>query len=165
MRDRALLELLYATGITVSELLSLNIENINIRSRTLILRTPSRTRSLPFGRPAAAALSEYIKNARPLLFKGSGEVALFVSAGGTRISRQGVWKLLKKYKTLAEIDKDVTPHMLRHSFAAHLLERGADTASIGELMGFEDAASTAIYTKMQENKILDIYQKAHPRAN
>ena len=165
LRDRALLELLYGAGITVSELVALNIENINLRSRTLVLRNGAHSRMVPFGKPATTALNDYIRTARPLLFKGSGEVALFLNCNGTRISRQGIWKLLKKYKDAAGLDKEVTPHMLRHSFAAHLLERGADPGSVQEMMGFEAVYSTAIYTKINENNIVDIYKKAHPRAN
>lgn len=165
VRDRAMLELLYATGITVSELMGLRIENINLRRRTLVLRRGQRTRTVPFGRPAAAALNEYIRKSRPRLLHGGGEVALFVNAGGAPMSRQGFWKLIKKYKERAGIDKEITPHMLRHSFAAHLLEGGADLGSIQEMMGFIDPSSTAVYTKIVENKIADVYKKAHPRAN
>lgn len=165
MRDRAIMELLYATGITVSELIKLKIENINLRRRTLVLVRSERKRTIPFGRPCAQALSEYMKKARPMLLTGSGEIALFLSYNGKPLSRQGLWKLIKKYKAKAGIDKEVTPHMLRHSFAAHLLEGGADLSSIQEMMGFIDPASTAIYTKIIENKIQDVYKKAHPRAN
>ncbi len=165
MRDRAIIELLYATGITVSELIKLKIENINLRRRTLVLVRSERKRTIPFGRPCAQALSEYMKKARPMLLTGSGEIALFLSYNGKPLSRQGLWKLIKKYKAKAGIDKEVTPHMLRHSFAAHLLEGGADLSSIQEMMGFIDPASTAIYTKIIENKIQDVYKKAHPRAN
>lgn len=165
MRDRAIIELLYATGITVSELIKLKIENINLRRRTLVLVRSERKRTIPFGRPCALALSEYMKKARPMLLTGSGEIALFLSYNGKPLSRQGLWKLIKKYKAKAGIDKEVTPHMLRHSFAAHLLEGGADLSSIQEMMGFIDPASTAIYTKIIENKIQDVYKKAHPRAN
>ncbi len=165
IRDRAMLELLYATGITVSELIGLDIENINLRRRTMFLRRHGQKRLVPFGKPAASALSSYLKTARPLLFQGSGDVALFVSAAGTRMSRQGFWKILKKYKDVAGIDKEITPHMLRHSFAAHLLENGADVASIQEMMGFVDPASMTVYTQIIENKLMDVYKKTHPRAN
>ncbi len=165
VRDRAMLELLYATGITVSELVGLKIENVNLRRRTLVLLRGERRRTVPFGRPCAQALNDYIKKARPMLLHGGGEVALFINYNGSPMSRQGFWKLIKKYKDKAGIDKEITPHMLRHSFAAHLLEGGADLASIQEMMGFVDPASTAIYTKIVENKIQDVYKNAHPRAN
>ncbi len=164
LRDRAILELLYATGMTVSELLGLDIEHINLRRRTLTLVRFGRKRTVPFGKPCAAAIHTYLKNARPLLFRGTGAVALFVSCNGTRISRQGLWKMLKKYKEAAGIDKEVTPHMLRHSFAAHLLENGADRDTVSDLMGFMDPTSLGVYTKLMENKIMDVYEKAHPRA-
>ncbi len=164
IRDRAMLELLYATGIRVSELVGLQVDNVNLRRRMLSLRTNKRRRTIPFGRPAATALQEYIKQARPYLLRGNGSASLFLSTNGTSMSRQGFWKLLKQYKTAAGIDKEITPHMLRHSFAAHLLENGADLTAIQEMMGFIDPASTAIYTKIVENKIIDVYKKAHPRA-
>ncbi|MBE7025121.1 MAG: tyrosine recombinase [Ruminococcaceae bacterium] len=165
LRDRAMLELLYATGITVSELIGLRIENVNLRRRTLVLRHGKRQRTVVFGRPAAAALDAYIKKARPLLMQNGGDVALFINCNGSSMSRQGFWKLIKKYKERAGIDKEITPHMLRHSFAAHLLEGGADLGSLQEMMGFADPTSTAIYTKIVENKIAEVYRKAHPRAN
>ena len=165
MRDRAMLELLYATGLRVSELISLHVDNVNLRRRMLSLRTASRRRTIPFGRPCAIALSDYIKQARPFLLRGSGTAALFLSCNGAEMSRQGFWKLMKHYKKIAGIDKEITPHMLRHSLAAHLLENGASAAAIQEMMGFTDPSSTAIYTKIIENKIMDIYDKAHPRAN
>ena len=165
IRDRAMLELLYATGMTVSELIGLQIENVNLRRRALILRHGKRQRTVLFGRPAATALDTYLKKARPLLLQSGGDVALFINCNGTPLSRQGFWKLIKKYKARAGIDKEITPHMLRHSFAAHLLEGGADLISLQEMMGFTDPASTAIYTKIVENKIAEVYRKAHPRAN
>ncbi len=165
MRDRAMLELLYATGVRVSELINLHVDNVNLRRRMLSLRAGSRRRAIPFGRPAALALSDYLKQARPFLLRGSGTAALFLNCNGSEMSRQGFWKLIKHYKEVAGIDKEITPHMLRHSFAAHLLENGADIAAVSEMMGFEDPSSTAIYTKIIENKIIDVYDKAHPRAN
>ena len=164
IRDRAMLELLYATGITVSELLSLNMDSVNLRRRMLSLSLRGKKRAVPFGRPASQALGEYIRQIRPLTLAGKNESALFLNYNGKRLSRQGVWKLVKKYKAIAGIDKEITPHMLRHSFAAHLLEHGADLGAIGEMMGFSDPASLKIYPKILENKIVDIYTKAHPRA-
>lgn len=165
IRDKAMLELLYATGIRASELIGLNIEHVNLRRRMVTLEQGGRKRTIPFGRPAFLALGNYLKQARPYLLRGNGDVALFLSCNGARMSRQGFWKIIKYYKTLAGIDKDITPHMLRHSFAAHLLENGAETSFIQEMMGFSDPSSTAIYTKIIENKIQDIYTKTHPRAN
>ena len=165
MRDRAMLELLYATGVRVSELINLHVDNVNLRRRMLSLRTGGRRRAIPFGRPAALALSEYVKQARPFLLRGSGTAALFLSCNGKEMSRQGFWKLIKHYQKVAGIDKEITPHMLRHSFAAHLLENGAAVSAVSEMMGFSDLSSTAIYTKIIENKIMDVYDKAHPRAN
>jgi len=127
--------------------------------------THEKERIIPLYRAAIRALNEYIEFIRPQMIARPDEQALFVNVSGRRMSRQGFWKLVKKYKAIASIDKEITPHMLRHSFAAHLLENGADLSSIQEMMGFIDPASTAIYTKIVENKILDVYQKAHPRAN
>lgn len=165
IRDRAMLELLYATGVRVSELINLHVDNVNLRRRMLSLRTGGRRRAIPFGRPCALALSDYLKQARPFLLRGNGTAALFLSTNGSEMSRQGFWKLIKHYKEIAGIDKEITPHMLRHSFAAHLLENGADITAVSEMMGFLDPSSTAIYTKIIENKIMDVYDKAHPRAN
>ena len=164
LRDRAILELLYATGITASALLALNLDSVNLRRRLLTIRRGGTARVVPFGRPCGEALGAYMKTARPLLLPQSAEAALFLNYTGHRLSRQGLWKLVKKYKEKAGIDKEITPHTLRHSFAAHLLENGADLATIGELLGVSDPASTAVYPKIIENKIVDIYQKAHPRA-
>lgn len=163
-RDKAMLELLYATGMKVSELCGLNVDAVKLRRGLLTCSFGGRSRMIPMGRPAIAAISEYIKNVRPYLLAGRDDYALFLSVNGTRITRQGFWKLMKSYKKKAGIDKELTPHMLRHSFAAHLLENGADLASIQEMMGFSDIASTAVYTQIVENKILDVYKKAHPRA-
>lgn len=163
-RDKAMLELLYATGMKVSELCNLNVDAVKLRRGLLTCTFGGRSRMIPIGRPAVAAISEYIKNVRPYLLAGRDDFALFLSVNGTRISRQGFWKLIKAYKEKAGIDKDLTPHMLRHSFAAHLLENGADLSSIQEMMGFSDISSTAVYTKIVENKILDVYKKTHPRA-
>lgn len=164
VRDRAMLELLYACGITVSELLALHVDSVNLRRRMVSLSLRGKKRAVPFGRPCAAALTAYIRTVRPLMLSDKNESALFLNYNGRRLSRQGVWKLLKKYKMAAGIEKEITPHMLRHSFAAHLLEHGADLAAIGEMMGFSDPSSLSVYPKILENKIVDIYTKAHPRA-
>ncbi len=163
-RDKAMLELLYATGLRVSELCGLNIDDVNLRRGILICHTGGHNRMIPIGRPAVAAVGDYIKYARPTLSAGHDELALFVNVGGVRLSRQGFWKVIKGYKEKAGIDKDLTPHTLRHSFAAHLLENGADLTSLQEMMGFADISSTAVYTKIVEDKIMSVYKKAHPRA-
>lgn len=164
VRDKAMLELLYATGIKVSELISLNVSNVNLRRSMLNCSVNSNSRIVPLGKIAVKALSNYIKNYREKLVLSPDETALFVNYTGTRMTRQGFWKIIKHYKNIAEIDKEITPHTLRHSFAAHLLENGADISIIGEMMGLSDSASTAVYKKIIENKLFDVYKKAHPRA-
>lgn len=163
-RDRAMLELLYATGIRVSELINADIGSLNLRRGLLTCVSGRKSRVIPLGTAAKNALSDYIKNARSYMVQNDEETALFVNCNGTRMTRQGFWKIIKHYKELAKIDKEITPHMLRHSFAAHLLENGADLVSIQEMMGLSDIASTAVYTKIMQNKIVDVYKKAHPRA-
>ena len=164
LRDKAMLELLYATGIRVSELMSLSISSINLRRGMLICPSAGGNRIVPLGKIASAAVSQYLKQGRPALLHGHDDGALFLNYTGTRMTRQGFWKIIKGYSKALGIDKQITPHTLRHSFAAHLLEGGADLESIGEMMGLSDAASTAVYKKLLENKIFDIYKKAHPRA-
>ena len=164
IRDKAMLELLYATGIKVSELIALNVSNVNLRRRMLICQGGRGARIIPLGKQAVSSVSLYLKNARTSMLISGEESALFVNCNGRRMSRQGFWKIIKSYQTLSGIEKDITPHMLRHSFAAHLLQNGADLESIGEMMGLTDAASTAVYKKILENKIFDVYNKAHPRA-
>lgn len=164
VRDKAMLELLYASGIKVSELTALNVSDINLRRGVLSCSGNGGTRTIPVGKHAVSAVSAYLKTARPVMAQSGGEKALFVNCSGKRMSRQGFWKLIKTYKNAAEIDKEITPHMLRHSFAAHLLKNGADADSVSEMMGFSDASSTLVYKKILENKIFDVYKKAHPRA-
>ncbi len=160
LRDKAMLELLYASGIKISELININLYDLNLRTATLLCRT----RKIPIGRKAVSVLNTYLKKVRPKMLAKKNEPALFINCDGERISRQGFWKIIKKYNEEAGIEKDITPHMLRHSFAVHLLENGADLSSIQTLMGLSDPASALIYTKMRENKIADVYRKAHPRA-
>ena len=164
LRDKAMLELLYATGIKVSELVSLNLSSINLKRRILFCSSNNNVRVIPVGKEAIKALKAYINDARSLCTSNIRESALFVNCSGTRMTRQGFWKIIKKYKEIAGIEKEITPHMLRHSFAAHMVENGADLVSMGELMGLSDSASTAIYQKVVENKIFEVYRKAHPRA-
>ena len=163
-RDRAMLELLYATGIRVSELIALDVDDLNLPGSVLKCYSKGRERMIPLYPAAVRALSEYVHNIRPQLVEAVDETALFVNMSGERMSRQGFWKLIKYYQEKAGIQKDITPHTLRHSFAAHLLENGADLRSIQEMLGHADISSTQIYSKLLNQKIKDVYKKAHPRA-
>lgn len=163
-RDRAMLELLYATGIRVSELIELNVSDLNLPGGVLRCFSKGRARIIPLYPTAVRALGEYVNNVRPQLVDAVGETALFVNMNGERMSRQGFWKLIKYYQEKAGIQKDITPHTLRHSFAAHLLENGADLRSIQEMLGHADISSTQIYTHVVKGNLKDVYQKAHPRA-
>lgn len=163
-RDRAMLELLYATGIRVSELIELNVSDLNLPGGVLRCFSKGRARIIPLYPTAVRALGEYVNNVRPQLVDAVGETALFVNMNGERMSRQGFWKLIKYYQEKAGIQKDITPHTLRHSFAAHLLENGADLRSIQEMLGHADISSTQIYSHMIKQKLQDVYHKTHPRA-
>jgi integrase/recombinase XerD len=163
-RDRAMLELLYATGIRVSELISLDVDDLNLPGGILRCRSKGRERVIPLYPAAIRALGDYLNLVRPQLVDNPNETALFVNMNGGRMTRQGFWKLIKYYQEKAGIEKDITPHMLRHSFAAHLLENGADLRSIQEMLGHADISSTQIYSKLVSQKIKDVYHKAHPRA-
>lgn len=163
-RDRAMLELLYATGIRVSELIALDVDDLNLPGGVLKCFSKGKERIIPLYPAAIRALSEYVHNVRPQLVDSLDETALFVNMNGDRMSRQGFWKLIKYYQEKAGIKKDITPHTLRHSFAAHLLENGADLRSIQEMLGHADISSTQIYSRLLNQKIKDVYLKAHPRA-
>lgn len=164
IRDKAMLELLYATGIRVSELINLDIDDINMPMSFIRCRGGRKERIIPMGNKAKEALREYINDARVYMMKDKNETALFVNCNGMRLSRQGFWKLIKHYRSAAGIQAEITPHTLRHSFAAHLLENGADLHSIQEMMGHADISSTQVYSRMMNSKIKDVYAKAHPRA-
>ena len=164
-RDHAMLELLYATGIRVSELVSLELDDLNLAAGVLRCRSKGKERIIPLYPEAVKALLDYLWNVRPRLIADDGEEAVFVNMSGERMSRQGFWKLLKQYKERAGIEKELTPHTLRHSFAAHLLENGADMRSIQEMLGHADISSTQIYTHVIQRQLKDVYQKAHPRAS
>ena len=164
VRDKAMLELLYATGIRVSELINLDIDDINMPMSFIRCRGGRKERIIPMGNKAKEALREYINDARVYMLKDKNETALFVNCNGMRLSRQGFWKLIKHYRSAAGIQAEITPHTLRHSFAAHLLENGADLHSIQEMMGHADISSTQVYSRMMNSKIKDVYAKAHPRA-
>lgn len=163
-RDKAMLELLYATGIRVSELINLEIGDVNTVLGFIKCAGAKKERIIPMGHIAQTALSDYILNAREEMVKSSRERALFVNCNGAKLSRQGFWKIIKQYQKQANIAVDITPHTLRHSFAAHLLENGADLKSIQEMLGHADISSTQVYSQLMNSKIKDVYQKAHPRA-
>lgn len=163
-RDKAMLELLYATGIRVTELIDLDIGNVNLAAGVIRCESRGKERFIPLYSTAVKALSEYIKNIRPQLVEDPNETALFVNMSGERMSRQGFWKLIKHYQDLAGIKKEITPQILRHSFATHLLENGADLRSIQEMLGHADISSTQIYTHLVSQRLKDVYAKAHPRA-
>ena len=163
-RDRAMLELLYATGIRVSELIALDVDDLNLPAGILKCRSKGKERIIPLYPTAVRALNEYLRDIRPQLVESEEETALFVNMSGERMSRQGFWKLIKYYQEKAGIQKDITPHTLRHSFAAHLLENGADLHSIQEMLGHADISSTQIYAQLVNQKLKNVYNKAHPRA-
>lgn len=163
-RDHAMLELLYATGIRVSELIDLNVENLSLVAGFIRCDSKGKERIVPLYPTAVKALSDYLKGVRPQLIADSEERALFVNMNGERMSRQGFWKIVKHYQEMAGITKDITPHTLRHSFAVHLLENGADLRSIQEMLGHADISSTQIYAHVVKKQLKDVYQKAHPRA-
>ncbi len=163
-RDKAMLELLYATGIRVSELISLNITDLNLSGPWIRCVSHDKERFIPLYPAAIRALSEYIEFVRPQMIAHDDEPSLFVNVSGERMSRQGFWKIIKSYQVKAHIEKDITPHTLRHSFAAHLLENGADLRSIQEMLGHADISSTQIYSQLVKKQLKDVYNKSHPRA-
>ena len=163
-RDKAMLELLYATGIRVSELIGLNLEHINLSAGFVRCVGRNKERIIPLYPAAVRALANYVTQVRPQMIEHPDEKALFVNMNGERMSRQGFWKIIKHYQEKAGIRKDITPHTLRHSFAAHLLENGADLRSIQEMLGHADISSTQIYAQLVNQKLKDVYNKAHPRA-
>ena len=163
-RDHAMLELLYATGIRVSELIGLNVSDVNLAAGFIRCSSRGKERIIPLYQTAVKALQDYMRDIRPRLIADAEETALFVNMSGERMSRQGFWKIIKYYQERAEINKDITPHMLRHSFAVHLLETGADLRSIQEMLGHADISSTQIYTHVIKKQLKDVYNKAHPRA-
>ena len=164
LRDKAMLEVMYATGMRVTELIDLNVEDVNLELGIVKCHSGKKSRVIPLYPAAQKALSVYLSDVRSAMISDVSEQALFVNIGGTRMSRQGFWKIGKHYQELAGISKDITPHTLRHSFAVHLLENGADLHSIQEMLGHADISSTQIYTHVVKKQLKDIYQKAHPRA-
>ncbi len=163
-RDKAMLELLYATGIRVSELINLDIGDVDLSAAVIHCRSKEKSRAIPLYSKAVLALSEYIEFIRPQMIASPDEQSLFVNISGERMSRQGFWKIIKHYQQKAGIEKTITPHTLRHSFAAHLLENGADLHSIQEMLGHADISSTQVYSHLVKKQLKEVYSKAHPRA-
>ena len=163
-RDKAMLELMYATGIRVTELIELNISDVNLDLGIVKCSNDKKSRAIPLYPAALRALGTYIRDVRTLMLADPGEQTLFVNVNGVRMSRQGFWKILKFYQNKAGIEKEITPHTLRHSFAVHLLENGADLGSLQELMGHSDISSTQLYTHMINSKLKSVYEKCHPKS-
>ncbi len=163
-RDRAMLEMLYATGMRVTELIDLNIDDVNLGAGVIRCESRGKERFIPMYPAAIKALTDYLDLVRPQMIALPDEKALFVNVSGERMSRQGFWKIIKYYQKKAKIEKDITPHTLRHSFAAHLLENGADIHAIQEMLGHADISSTQVYSQLVKKQLKDIYSKAHPRA-
>ncbi len=164
IRDKAMLEFAYATGMRVTEIISLDIDNVNLEEGYVVCNHNGKQRSIPIGSISLKALDDYIKNARSILIKDDTNKALFVNINGKRLTRQGFWKIVKYYKEQAHITKDITPHVLRHSFATHLLQNGADLKAIQSMLGHSDISSTQVYMQFQDDGLKDVYRKAHPRA-
>ena len=164
IRDKAMLEFAYATGMRVTEIISLNISDVNVNEGYVICRTGVKQRTIPLGAMSLQALKNYMDESRPYLIKSDDVESLFVNINGKRLTRQGFWKIVKYYKEQAHIDKEITPGVLRHSFATHLLQNGADLKSIQTMLGHSDISSTQVYMQFQDEGIKNIYKKAHPRA-
>jgi integrase/recombinase XerD len=163
-RDKAMLELLYATGMRVSEMIALNVSDVSLAGGFVKCEGHDKFRIIPIYPAAVKALSAYLTDIRPKMVSDPAEEALFVNLSGERMTRQGFWKIIKHYQQMAQIDKDITPHTLRHSFAAHLLENGADLHSLQEMLGHSDISSTQIYTQVIKQNLKNVYNKYHPRA-
>ena len=164
IRDKAMLEFAYATGMRVTEIISLDINDVNFKDNYVTCKSGHKKRIIPLGNLSMKALNEYVKSSRPYLIKDENTKALFVNINGKRLTRQGFWKIVKYYKEQANITKDITPHVLRHSFATHLLQNGADLKAIQTMLGHSDISSTQVYMQFQNENLKEIYKKAHPRA-
>lgn len=163
-RDKAMMEILYATGIRVSELIDLNVEDINLQTRVLYCKNGRTERAIPIYPTAVMAVSDYIGRVRSLLVGPEDSSALFINLNGGRLTRQGFWKIIKGYAKQAKIDKEITPHTLRHSFALHLLENGAELKDIQEMLGHADISSTKVYVHILNDRFKEVYNSCHPRA-
>ena len=162
-RDKAMLEVMYATGIRVTELIDLDVSDVNLSMGVIKCTSGKKSRMIPLYPAAQKALSDYLLDVRASMADPT-ETALFVNVGGVRMTRQGFWKILKYYQGTARIDKEITPHTLRHSFAVHLLENGADVGAVQELMGHSDISSTQMYTQLINQRLKSVYEKCHPKA-
>ena len=165
IRDKAMLEVLYATGMRVTELISLKLHNVNLQLGIIHLTSEKGERVIPMYPEALSCISEYMVNVRKLLIYDKGVDELFVNTNGKPMTRQGFWKIIKYYANKAKIEKEITPHTLRHSFAEHLLENGAPLADIKEILGHSDISSTQVYAQMLKSKYAQSYKKYHPMAN
>lgn len=163
IRDKAMLELLYATGIRVTELITLTLADVNMQMNFILCRDRNKERIIPFGAAAKNAMARYLDGTREEMLENKASDVLFANCSGQPMSRQGFWKLIKHYAKKADIQADITPHTLRHSFAAHLVENGADLRSVQEMLGHSDISTTQIYANLNHNHIREVYAKAHPR--
>ncbi len=166
IRDRAMLELLYATGIRVSELIGLKITDINLQQGYIICRDSQKERTIPIGKSAVTALNQYLVQVRYVLLRDHTDKCLFVNCNGHGMTRQGFWKILKNYSKALNISEHITPHMLRHSFAAHLVQNGANLKSVQQMLGHSDISTTQVYRQLNKETedLKDVYNKSHPRA-
>ena len=166
IRDRAMLELLYATGIRVSELISLKVTDINLQQGYIMCRDAQKERTIPIGKSAINALQLYLGEVRHILLRDASDKTLFVNCNGYPMTRQGFWKILKTYANMAHISGEITPHMLRHSFAAHLVQNGANLKSLQQMLGHSDISTTQVYMHLNQEteELMIVYHKSHPRA-
>ncbi len=163
IRDKAMLELLYATGMRVTELISLRLSDVHLQFDYIECTDNGKTRVIPIEHQAKMALSNYIYKVRPSMCNDSE--FLFSNVKGGQMSRQGFWKIIKGYAKMAGIEKDITPHMIRHSFASHMVNNGADIRAVQEMLGHSDISSTQVYLKNKKSRLKEVYDMAHPRAN
>lgn len=163
-RDMAMLSVLYGTGIRVSELISLTVGDVSIPGEYVKCSSRGKVRVIPLYKDAVLVLKQYLQRIRPQLVSNPSQQSLFVNMSGEQMTRQGFWKIVKQYQQQAQIAKDITPHTLRHSFAAHLLENGADLRSIQEMLGHSDLSSTQVYSKLVKSNLKSVYSRFHPKA-